>query len=574
MRHAIILVAVLSSSYAAADTLYDAVQHGMISNPDVLSNTAKGLSAKQGIDKAKGAYYPTIDVTGGFGRERSLNPTTTAIDDTNVAILDRTESAVEFKQNLFAGGGIVNEVKRNQYLSQGQRWKTQGVAEDLALDITKVYLEVLLQERLYTYSISNLQAHRAVFKMIKERADAGISREAEVDQAVARLALAESNKISAQANLQEVRINYAKLVGKWPEHLTWPHIPTNKELPSTLTKALEKGLDNHPTIKSSYADIKQAKAQYEVARAAYYPKVDLVLSASKNRNLSGLIGPNNSDLAAIRMNYNAFRGGADEANVRQTAYQVQEAYEIKNRSLLQLKEAIRLSWNAYTSAALRLRPLKTHVVASRKTRTAYQDEFKVGKRTLLDLLDSQNEYYQAEIELARGQNDEMLSRFRILNGMGRLLYYLKLRLPVNVVNNDVFSSAQTHVLLNKKMDEIPYPNDTDHPMLLAQPVKNMETTPLNKAIIDKNTTYPQQVTPKLWYVSAGVFSMKSNAVALANRLTGLGFSAFVTQCDNRLSVLVGPYEYRGHAGNGMERLKELAHVQGVLVTFKNRPPKA
>lgn len=572
MKYGLIMAAILTSSSALADTLYEAVQHGMIANPDVLSNTAKGLAAKQAIDKAKGGYFPTIDVNTGFGRERSLNPTTAAIDDTRIAILNRTESAVELRQNLFAGGGIVNEVKRNQYITEAQRWKTQGVAEDLALEITKDYLAVLMHQRLYAYSISNLQAHKSVFKMIKERSDAGISREAELDQAVARLALAESNKISAQANLQEAKINYARVVGKWPENLTWPHIPTAKELPGNLTKALEKGLDNHPTVKSSYADIKQAKSQYKVARAAYYPNVDLILSSSKNRNLSGLLGPNNADLAAIRMNYNAFRGGADLARIKETAYQVQEAYEIKNRSLLQLKEALRLSWNAYTSAALRLRPLKTHVSASKRTRIAYQDEFKIGKRTLLDLLDSQNEYYQSEIELAHGENDEMLSRFRILNGMGNLLRYLKLRLPVNVVNNDVFSSAQTNILLNKSMDEIPYPDDSDNAMALAYPVENMETARLTKAIIDKNTTYPQQVTPKIWYVSAGTFSDKNKALALVNHLNGLGFSAFMTPYNELLTVLVGPYEYRGHAGNGMERLKELAHVQGILVTFK-KPPK-
>lgn len=572
MKYGLIMAAILTSSSALADTLYEAVQHGMIANPDVLSNTAKGLAAKQAIDKAKGGYFPTIDVNTGFGRERSLNPTTAAIDDTRIAILNRTESAVELRQNLFAGGGIVNEVKRNLYITEAQRWKTQGVAEDLALEITKDYLAVLMHQRLYAYSISNLQAHKSVFKMIKERSDAGISREAELDQAVARLALAESNKISAQANLQEAKINYARVVGKWPENLTWPHIPTAKELPGNLTKALEKGLDNHPTVKSSYADIKQAKSQYKVARAAYYPKVDLILSSSKNRNLSGLLGPNNADLAAVRMNYNAFRGGADLARIKETAYQVQEAYEIKNRSLLQLKEALRLSWNAYTSAALRLRPLKTHVSASKRTRIAYQDEFKVGKRTLLDLLDSQNEYYQSEIELAHGENDEMLSRFRILNGMGNLLRYLKLRLPVNVVNNDVFSSAQTNILLNKSMDEIPYPDDSDNAMALAHPVENMETVRLTKAIIDKNTTYPQQVTPKIWYVSAGTFRDKNKALALVNHLNGLGFSAFMTPYNELMTVLVGPYEYRGHAGNGMERLKELAHVQGILVTFK-KPPK-
>ncbi|HDV5766050.1 TPA: TolC family outer membrane protein [Legionella pneumophila] len=574
MRKALFVVAMLTSYYATADTLYEAVQYGMIANPDILLNTAKGLSAKQAIDKAKGGLYPSIDVTGGFGRQRSVNPTSAAIDDTPSTTLNIVESAVELRQRLFAGGGIINEVKRNQYLTEAQKWKTQGIAEDLALEITKNYFAVLLQERLYAYSIENLKAHKAVFKMIKERADAGITRTAEVDQANARLALAEANKISALADLQEVKINYAKTVGKWPENLQMPHVPARKSLPNNLARIIEKGLDNHPTVKSSYADIKEAKAQYDVARAAYYPEVNLVLNSSKNKNLGGLIGPNDSDTVAVRMNYNAFRGGADAARIRETAYQVQEAYETKNRTLLELKETIRLAWNAYVASALRIQPLKQHVTASRKTRTAYQDEFKVGKRTLLDLLDSQNEYYQSQIELARAENDEILSRYRILNGMGCLLKYLNLRLPVNVVNNDVFSSAQTNILLNRKMDEIPYPNNTDNPMVLTHPVKNMEKTRLTKSMVDKNTTYPQQITPKLWYISAGSFRDRNNAIALVKRLNGLGFTAFMSPYKDLLSVFVGPYEYRGHAGNGMERLKELAHVEGVLVTFKEPPKKA
>ncbi|HAT9238638.1 TPA: TolC family outer membrane protein [Legionella pneumophila subsp. pneumophila] len=574
MRKALFVVAMLTSSYTTADTLYEAVQYGMIANPDILLNTAKGLSAKQAIDKAKGGLYPSIDVTGGFGRQRSVNPTSAAIYDTPSTTLNIVESAVELRQRLFAGGGIINEVKRNQYLTEAQKWKTQGIAEDLALEITKNYFAVLLHERLYAYSIENLKAHKAVFKMIKERADAGITRTAEVDQANARLALAEANKISELADLQEVKINYAKTVGKWPENLQMPHVPARKSLPNNLARIIEKGLDNHPTVKSSYADIKEAKAQYDVARAAYYPEVNLVLNSSKNKNLGGLIGPNDSDTVAVRMNYNAFRGGADAARIRETAYQVQEAYETKNRTLLELKETIRLAWNAYVASALRIQPLKQHVTASRKTRTAYQDEFKVGKRTLLDLLDSQNEYYQSQIELARAENDEILSRYRILNGMGCLLKYLNLRLPVNVVNNDVFSSAQTNILLNRKMDEIPYPNNTDNPMVLTHPVKNMEKTRLTKSMVDKNTTYPQQITPKLWYISAGSFRDRNNAIALVKRLNGLGFTAFMSPYKDLLSVFVGPYEYRGHAGNGMERLKELAHVEGVLVTFKEPPKKA
>ncbi|RAP36438.1 MULTISPECIES: TolC family outer membrane protein [Legionella] len=571
MKLYLVLATLCITTPVMADTLNEAVQHGMISNPDVLYNTAKSLSARQGIDKAKGAYYPTVDLNAGFGREWSENPTTAAIDGPGARTLNRTESYIEMKQNLFAGGGIVNEVKRNENLYQAQKLKTQGVAEDLALDVVNRYLQVLLHEKLLGYARINLRAHRSVFGMIKERSDAGLSREAELDQASARLALAEANVISAEANLREVKINYAKVVGKWPERLLYPRVPKNSDLPPNLGKAIEQGLENHPTIRSSYADVKEAKSQYEVARAAYYPRVDFVLSASKNRNLDGLIGPNNDRVAAIRMNYNLFRGGSDEANVRLTAYEIQEAYEIKNKALIDLRESVRLSWNAWTASGLRLNPLRKHVVASRRTRSAYQEQFKVGKRTLLDLLDSQNEFYEAQIEYARGQNEEVYSRYRILNGMGLLLCYLKMRLPQNVINNDVFSSAQTHILLDQSMDGVPYPDTSEKALALAQPVKNMETTPLTPAIVNKNTARPTPATAPIWYVNAGKFTAQANAIALHNRLKSQGFNVFIKPTPTGHCVLVGPFEFKENAGNAMERLKEIAHVQCRLVTFKQVP---
>lgn len=240
MRLYLALAAFCITIPVRADTLNDAVQHGMISNPDVLYNTAKSLSARQGIDKAKGAYYPTVDLNAGFGREWSENPTTQAIDGPGARTLNRTESYIEMKQNLFAGGGIVNEVKRNENLFQAQKLKTQGVAEDLALDVVNRYLQVLLHEKLLGYARTNLRAHRSVFGMIKERSDAGLSREAELDQAAARLALAEANVISAEANLREVKINYAKVVGKWPENLLYPRVPKIATCRRPLRKPLSR----------------------------------------------------------------------------------------------------------------------------------------------------------------------------------------------------------------------------------------------------------------------------------------------------------------------------------------------
>ena len=574
MRIKFIALAVfIISSSTNADTLKEAVQQSMITNPDVLFNTAKSLSAKQSIGIARGSFYPTIDIAGGFGREQSQNPTTSAIDGRNTARLDRTEQSIELRQKLFAGGAVLGELRRKEFLWEAQKWKTQGIAEDKALDVLNRYLTVLMHEKLYRLAVENYKRHLPIMSMINDLSQSGLSRTSDIDQANGRLAQAEANRISAEANLREARINYAKVVGKWPDRLSWPKIPGPSDLPATLAKAIEIGLDNHPTLKSAYADVKEAKAQYEVALAARYPKVDLVLSASKNRNLDGLVGPNNDKLAMVRMNYNIFRGGSDDAHIRETAYQVQESYEVKNGSIIDLKESVRLSWNAYESAQRRLLPLNRHVKSSQQTRLAYQEQFKLNKRTLLDLLDSQNELFQSQNDYTRGQMEEVFARFRIINGMGQLLRYLNIKLPVNVSNNDVFTSAQEHVLLNKHdTDQVPYPDISDKsPMLLAHPVPTFDEVKLTPAIINNNTSPPTQIPLKSWYISTGPCKTQAEALALANRLQDLGFTAFPCSRNGRFDVLVGPYEYKGHAGNGMARLKEIAHVPGVLVTYKGAP---
>ncbi|WP_367605614.1 TolC family outer membrane protein [Legionella sp. W05-934-2] len=562
-------IAMMVSGYAQALTLEDAVQKSIITNPDVLFNRAKTLSDRQGIDVAAGAYLPSVDVRAGVGEEATLNPTTSALQGGGVRKLTRKESSVELTQSLFAGGAIIGEYHRNQYLYQAQLLKTQGIAEDLALDATKRYLDVLLNEQLLGLAVNNLKAHKKVFALIKERSDAGLSREAELDQADSRLALAEANKISAEANLREARITFARVIGAWPEKLQWPKEPSIAEMPKTLNQAIEVGAERHPTVKSSYADIKEAKEQYKVARSRYYPSVDFVLRASENRNLAGLTGPNNDKLAIIRMNYNIFRGGADQAEVRRTAYQVQEAYEEKNKALLDLRESLRLSWNAWISSSERLSPLRRHVKAAKKTRSAYQEQFKLGKRTLLDLLDSQNEYYQASIENARGYVDEVYSRYRIINGVGKLIIFFNVRIPTNVVNGDIFNSAQRQVVTEQPMDGVPMPEMLEEDLRIAKPVKQVEKTPLTKPNLLKNSHIPYPARNRDWFVQVGKFSSLNFAKNMVDTLRAKGFKVFAKEIDRCYFVFAGPYEYRGLAANTMERLKSIAHVEGLLVTFRH-----
>lgn len=437
-----------------AETLPDAVQHALYFNPDVLFQTARKLSTQQGIQRARGAIYPTVDLRAGIGREKTRSPATRAINpgSPDTRTLDRKESSLELVQNIYAGGGIMGEIERQENLYTAEVFKSQGVADDIALSAIEAYLNVLKGNQLVRYAELNLSEHERIMSMIKDRSTAGVSREAELEQAQSRVALARANLVSERANLRESYITYMRVVGEVPRDLRWPRIPSSRDLPRNLGQGIKWALLNHPTLKSAHADIQEARAQHKVANAANYPRVDLVLSASRNSNLDGLTGNNQDNLAMVRMSYNLFRGGSDQALQRQTAYQIQEAFEVKNRTVQQVKESMRLSWNSLRAAQDRLTYLRSYREASTKTLNAYSEQFKVGKRTLLDLLDSVSEQYQSKIDYIDGLYAEVLARYRVMNSAGRLVPYLGLRLPVDVHNSDFMTSHEFYRHHNARVE--------------------------------------------------------------------------------------------------------------------------
>lgn len=560
----------LSITPLHAQTLQEAVQHALVSNPDVLFNKARSLATKKGVTEARGRFFPSIDLRLGIGREQTNNPITNSIGGSSSGDpMTRKEATVEMTQALFAGGAIYGEVQRNKHLWHAQELKTIGVAEDLSLDVSEVFLEVLKQQKLFALARQNLQEHERVFGMIERRATAGVSRQAELQQARGRLALANANYLSVENDLRDNRTRFKRLVGETPTNLAWPQVPKGRHLPPSLANAIQMGIENHPTLKSAHADIREAKAQHLVARANDYPRIDFVLSTSQNRNLDGLVGQNTDKLAMFRMRYNIFRGGSDLANKQKTAYQVQEAFEVRNKTVLELKEKIRLSWYAWITAGHRLDFLRSHVDAASETRRAYAEQFKVGKRSLLDLLDSQNEYYQSQIEETRGHFDEVYTRYRILNSTGALLPYLSGRLPIGVHNDDVHTSHEKihHIGLERPITNTP--KVENRPLPMHVPPKDTLKHPNIKAHdIAKTTTTHVAKAPSRWYIYVKkAFSQKA-AASYTNKLRRHKMKANYVKARDAFWVYLGPYTYRAQAGFMMKTLYKRMHIQGSLVAKK------
>ncbi|MDP1708672.1 MAG: TolC family outer membrane protein [Gammaproteobacteria bacterium] len=402
---------------AYGQSLQEAVEQTLQTNPDVLIDASKRLSTDEAVKGARGGYLPKVDLLLGTGRERSNNSSTGGTDLT----LTRREASLTLTQMLFDGFGVSSEVDRNQARVESAAHKLAGTSEQVGLQAIEAYLEVLRQRELVELTRANLGAHDRTLDQVKIRAESGVGRKADFEQIQARSGLAKANFTAAETNLRDAETNFLRVVGVTPVDLSKPNQPEPGALPKSMEEAVQLAFDNNPVLKSAMADVAAAEAQNRAAKSFMYPRFDLELGAAENENLDGVVGDNDERYAMLRMRYNLFKGGSDKARVDETAQLTNEAREIARRTRQQLEQSTRLSWNAMVSAGERLPSLKQHADASLATRDAYTKQFSIGQRTLLDMLDSENEHFTASSNYVTGQYVELFAHYRVLADMGQLL---------------------------------------------------------------------------------------------------------------------------------------------------------
>lgn len=421
-----VVLGVLSTSVLAT-TLEDAVTRGLSTSPEVQRAINARNAVYQEIEQAQAGYRPSVDIAAGIGYEWTNNTTTrTNGDDVE---LTRGEGSLSIRQMLFDGFATSNEVERQKARALSADKRIIETAEIYALDAARAYIELNRRSILLQQAKENLFNHVKIYDQIKRRSESGIGALASIQQAEGRLALAEVNTLAAENNLLDAQANYERVTGLMaPVDLVYPEL-ANIELPATLELAAEKALLNHPTLLVAKADTDAAVAQYNAAKRNYYPRVDFEIDRSWNNNLDGVEGFNEDLTAMVRLRYNLYNGGADQARVRQTQHQIEEAKAIQNRSHREVVQSVELSWNAYSILSRQLPHLEQHVAASQKTRNSYQKQFNIGQRSLLDLLDTENEVFSSKNDLTNALHDQLVAQYRVVNGMGTLLDTLNLSLP-------------------------------------------------------------------------------------------------------------------------------------------------
>ncbi len=401
----------------SALTLNEMVKETLYSNPQMQQKVSDYKAVKYDLDRAYAGYKPTLDISGAYGYEKVEKE----LFDNE---LMRREAGVMARENLFTGFNTKYDVKEQKARIEGARQSALQTANTLALRASEVYLQVLRQKALLDLQQENIETHERIYAMIRQKTDQGLGRRSDVEQTEGRLALAYANYITQMNNYHDAVANFERVYGRsYPAHLML--MPENPSLPAGDLETLQQmAYTYNPTLILEQADIDTRKAKYKKDQSLFYPTLDAELSADWNDNISGIKGQDDSYKAMLRLGYNLYNGGADEALRLQNLQYVESQRESKKDQERAVAEKLKLSWISAQVISRQLRCLELHAKLSKKTSESYAKEYQLGRRSLLDLLNVELEYNEARQKIITSQHELIFSYYRILESMGLLNYAL------------------------------------------------------------------------------------------------------------------------------------------------------
>ncbi|MEN3112262.1 TolC family outer membrane protein [Uliginosibacterium paludis] len=398
---------------AQAATLAEIAERAMARNPDLQIRIHDYNAAGSEQDAARGALRPRLDLEAYGGRDR-YDPTPGTSNYFN-----HPGASLQLRQLLFDGGAASGDVRRLGYAKATRYFELLQATDDIALEAARSYLDVLRYRQLTRQSQENWAVHKEIYEQLASKVQAGVGRRVDLEQASGRLALAQSNWLTDTSNLHDVSARFERVVGEVPPELGVPpdltrHLPEDAQI-------LNEALRANPSFLASVANLRAARAQKDVRRAAKSPVVEFRASAGSERNRNGIDGNYGSGAVQIVMNYNLYRGGADSARVSQAEELYQTALQMREKACRDIRQTTTIAWTNVRKLREQLRYLDQHLLATEKARDAYRQQFDIGQRSLLDLLDTENELFQARRAYANAQYDLRLAEYQVLSSSHRLL---------------------------------------------------------------------------------------------------------------------------------------------------------
>ena len=405
-----------------SQTLEQAIATTISTNPEIKSAYNDYMSYVELNNVSTGNYLPSVDLDAGIGFEK-INPAT---GDTTE--LTRKDATLSLTQLLWDGSSTLNDIDRTAAEAESMRFQVIADAQDKALQVARVYLDAVKANEVLRLSESNLATHKRIFRDIKKRVDSGIGSTADLSQVETRMANAQSNLLAAQNNIFDTHTQFKRIVGQPPMGLIFPRADQNA-IPLSLEDANKLAEQNHPVLKVAAADVDAARFQYKQSKGSNLPTFSIEAAQTWYDDAAGIEGNRDELSAMLRMKYNLYNGGSDTATQDRMAYQLNKSKDLRDSAHRSLAESLHLAWSALDLTLQQKEFLEDQVDSASKTAIAYDKQCRIGKRTLLDLLNTENELFEARKEYLTARYEEQYAKYRVLNASGIMLDSLLIDVP-------------------------------------------------------------------------------------------------------------------------------------------------
>ena len=425
IRFSLLALASCAAMAQSTSPVVQSVQKAIEGNPEVAAKFNAFRASNDEIDVASGAWKPHLDASGTAGKRAYENTQSLPRD----ARFYTGGVRLELSQLLWDGLGTHNEIERLGHVKLTRWFDFLDSTEQFGLEAAKAYYDVVRYRKLVALAEDNYVQHKYSFDQVQSRVNAGVGRGVDLEQVIARVALAQSNLVTERANLHDVTERYVRIVGAVPPAENVSAVSMVKQLPASETEAMRIAAVQSPSVAGAIENLRSARAAVAARKSPFQPRIEARAQGATGHNLDGTLYQKHDVGAEIAVTWNIFNGGADSARERQYANLLTQAENLRDKACVDARQAVSVAFNDVRKLGEQLGYLDRNVVSIQKARDAYRQQFDIGQRSLLDLLNSENELYTARRSYVLAEEDLATAIVRTYAGMGTLVAGLGLKRP-------------------------------------------------------------------------------------------------------------------------------------------------
>jgi outer membrane protein len=421
-----------SAGGARGETLPEALIDAYVNNPQILSERANLRATDEGVPQALSGWRPTVTFTGAAGAQRIENQPATLVGP-NSRTTPKTVD-LNITEPLYSGGRTVALTAQAEKTIEAERARNIAIEETVFLSVAQAYLDVVRDQATLDLSINNEQVLRRQLEATNDEFRVGAVTRTDVAQAEARLAGATASRLLAAGNLQVSRANYARAVGHSPPgKLEQPNL--SPVLPADRDEAINLATFKNPNVIAAIYTEDAARDAVDATRDQLLPTLALV--GDINRGMETVVIGHDTTTASVlaRVTMPLYEGGNIYSQTRQAA-------EVVGLRLGQTDDARRAaiqgasqSWEQTVSGRAQIVSLQSTIQAAEIALEGVRQEATVGSRTVLDVLNAEQELFTDRVQLVTAQHDLAVAEFTLSDQIGSLTA-ADLHLPVKLYDAD------------------------------------------------------------------------------------------------------------------------------------------